>query len=328
MFLKMLVGCGFGLMGLGCSPGKSSPPTVSHLKHPGRSRVVTTFSKDLLKDGEVDAGALGIALRAGIERYSGLSWDAFWKKHFTSDDVVALKVNTVAGPRMSTHPSLVRLICAALSEAGVRDRNIIVFDRSRRELDWAGFSDETVAPGKCAATDDPGIGYDGEPTSLGSIASRFCRIVSTRATAIINMPILKDHDATGITFSLKNNLGSIDNPNKCHPDGGDPYIADVNTAPFLKDKTRLVVGDAITAMFDRGPSWSPAGAWSPGALIIAEDPVAADSIALAMIEKKRKEKKLPSLAEEERRPSYISTAAGLGLGICDRSRIEHMVVRV
>ena len=53
-----------------------------------------------------------------------------WKKLVHPDEVVGLKVNTIAGPGLSTHPVLVEAICERLQQAGVKPGNIVVWDRT------------------------------------------------------------------------------------------------------------------------------------------------------------------------------------------------------
>ena len=53
------------------------------------------------------------------------------------------------------------------------------------------------------------------------------------------MPLLKDHDGAGVSIALKNMYGVIHNPNKYHPNGCNPYVADVNMLPDIRTKMRL-----------------------------------------------------------------------------------------
>ena len=62
--------------------------------------------------------------------------------------------------------------------------------------------------------------------------------------------------------------------------------------------------------------------WNANVLLMSQDPVALDRVGYALIEKKRKEKGLPSLKEVNREPKWIETASNLGLGEGNVEKIE------
>jgi uncharacterized protein (DUF362 family) len=126
---------------------------------------------------------------------------------------------------------------------------------------------------------------------------------------LINLPVLKDHDGAGVTIALKNMYGVIHNPNKYHPDGCNPYIADLNMLPEIRSKMRLTICDATTAIYEGGPGYKPEHSWNANTLLVSTDPVALDHTGWQMIERKRAEKRWKTLEAEERAPRYIATAA-------------------
>jgi uncharacterized Fe-S center protein len=172
------------------------------------------------------------------------------------------------------------------------------------------------------ATDSPGFGYSRLPEESGSIGSCFSSLVSTRCTALVSVPVLKDHDLSGVSGSMKNFFGAIHNPNRYHDNNCDPYIADVNRHPYIKDKLRLILCDALLAQCQGGPSFVPKWAWNYSGILASRDPVALDSIARTIIEDRRKEGGLPPLDDVGRTPSYIETAAEKGLGEADPGAID------
>jgi uncharacterized protein (DUF362 family) len=121
--------------------------------------------------------------------------------------------------------------------------------------------------------------------------------------------VLKDHDGAGVTIALKNMYGVIHNPNKYHPNGCNPYVADLNMLPAIRGKMRLTICDATTAMYEGGPGYKPEHNWNANALLVSTDPVALDHTGWQIIERKRKEKGMKTLEAEERAPRYIATAA-------------------
>ena len=231
-----------------------------------------------------------------------------WQQLFSKDDIVGIKINCLAGRGISTHYELVDAIIEGLKSAGVLERNIIVWDRANRDLEKAGYSIQTDRNrAKCYGNDQ--FGYSSDIYEFGEIGSHLSNILVHQCTAIINVPILKDHGIVGMTNALKNFFGAIHNPNKYHDSCGDPYIADVNMLSEIRSKVRLVVSDALTAQYEGGPPFMPQWAWHHNSLIVGFDPVAIDKIGWDIIEQKRKEKGLPTLAASGREPTYIATAA-------------------
>jgi hypothetical protein len=53
--------------------------------------------------------------------------------------------------------------------------------------------------------------------------------------------------APASAIALKNMYGVIHNPNKYHPNGCNPYIADLNMLPEIRTRMRLTICDATTA---------------------------------------------------------------------------------
>jgi uncharacterized protein (DUF362 family) len=195
-----------------------------------------------------------------------------------------------------------------LQEAGIKGSDIVVWDRDSNELERAGFH---VAIGgdrvQCYGTDR--VGYEEDLAAWGSVGGCLSKILTQRSNVLINLPVLKDHDGAGVTIALKNMYGVIHNPNKYHPNGCNPYVADLNMLPEIRSRMRLTICDATTAMYEGGPGYKPEHSWNANALLVSTDPVALDHTGWQMIERKRAEKGLKTLKAEEREPSYIATAA-------------------
>ncbi len=250
-----------------------------------------------------------------------------WRKLVRPGEMVGLKVNTLGGRGISTNPLLVEAICERLQEAGIGASDIVVWDRSSDELEHAGFR---VAMGgnrvQCFGTDR--VDYEQELVTCGSVGSRVSKILTRRSNVLINVPVLKDHDGAGVTIALKNMYGVIHNPNKYHPNGCDPYIADLNMLAEIRTRMRLTICDATTAMYEGGPAFKPEHSWQANALIVSEDPVALDQTGWQIVERKRAEHGLKTLEADGRAPRYIATAADgqHRLGTNDAARIATIEV--
>jgi len=252
-----------------------------------------------------------------------------WRKVIVGDNLsriskarVAIKVNTLSGKRMCTHPELAMVVAHRLLAAGVSQGDVLVWDRSGDELKYAGYFIERSSPIKVYGTDE--VGYSSQLTSHRSIGSFFSKIVTEWATDLINIPVLKDHGIVGVTLGMKNFYGAVHNPNKYHPNTGDPYVADLSDVPMIRDKLRLVLVDGLEAQYHGGPPYQKQWAWRECSLVASNDPVAVDRVGWSMIENQRTKHGLPTLAEEKREPKYIFTAEKLGLGIADLSKITQI----
>lgn len=244
-----------------------------------------------------------------------------WSRIARPGQTVGIKVNSLGGHGLSSHPAVVEAICERLQGVGVPAGNIVIWDRDSSELERAGFRIATH-PGRiqCFGTDR--VGFEDRLSSFGTVGSRVSKIL-TRCEVLINVPVLKDHDGAGVSIALKNLYGAIHNPNKYHPNGCDPFVADVNMLPEVRGRMKLTVCDATTACYEGGPSFKPQFTWRENALIVARDPVALDTIGWHILERKRAQRGLKTLEAEGRPPLYIATAADAThrLGNIDPGRI-------
>jgi len=296
------------------------------------SHVVVARDPDLRGSGSsVDPRRLQVLLDRAIQRLFTTDDRAFrsmngssiaaWRRIARPGQRVGIKVNTLGGPAMSTSVGLVDTICERLQQAGIQPADIIVWDRQTRELERAGYQ---IAEGgtrvQCYGTDR--VGYSEDLSVWGSIHSRLSKLL-LRCDVLINVPILKDHELAGVTLSLKNMYGVVNNPNEYHSSGCDPYIADLNMLPEIRQRIRVTIGDATTAVYEGGPS-RPGHSWSCNTLLVSDDPVALDYTGWQIIERKRAEKGLPSLEAVGRPCRFLTTAADSRhrLGHCDPARIR------
>jgi uncharacterized protein (DUF362 family) len=297
--------------------------TSSVLAAPAQPKVILAKRTSVLKGGDaVEGRELRELLDRAIIALTGKS-DArsAWKSLCTPADVVGIKVNCLAGRGASSHPEVASAIVEGLASADIPRKNIIVWDRTEHDLLSAGFSMSGLNGAKVLATDSRGIGYEPDVEFAGEVGSCFSRIISRMCTAIISVPMLKDHDLAGVSLGMKNFYGAIHNPNKYHDNNCTPFVADLSTHPFIKNKLRLIVCDGLMAQYHGGPAPRPQWAWPAATLLVGTDPVAVDRIGCEMIERKRKEAGMKPLKESGREPKYIETAETRGLGVADLGKI-------
>ncbi len=281
-----------------------------------RKGVVCTAPLSADADDRVAATAAGIAMASVLKGATGSAdGAAAVRRLFNPTDVVGIKLNCLAGSRLSPRPVVVGALVDLLVAGGVARDRVILFERSSRELERAGFPIRRGGPGPlCYGTDND---YDRKPEVSGSIGSCFARLVSETCTALISFGVVKDHDLAGVSAGLKNWYGVIHNPNKYHDHQCDPYVADVVRHPFIRDKLKLTVLDGVIAQYHGGPAYRASAAFPLGLLAASVDPVAADLWAWKVLDAERLRRGLPSLEEAGRPPRFIATAAGYGLGVGD-----------
>jgi uncharacterized protein (DUF362 family) len=274
----------------------------------------------------VDSGRLLKLLDRAMQSFYGCDSPLeAWAKVVRPGEVVGLKVNCLAGRGASSSVLLVELIAERLQQSGIKD--IVVWDRLDSDLESAGFR-----PGSSKHSiryiGNDSAGYDDQLWAFGSAGSLISRTLTRTCDAVINLPVLKDHGITGVTLALKNVFGAIHNPNKYHLTVGDPYIADVNMLPPIRQKIRLTICEATTAQYEGGPSYMPQWSWPFNGLLVAQDRVAMDYVGWKVIEAERSKRGFKSLEAAKRKPSYIATAADPQhrLGTNDPSLIEKVEV--
>lgn len=292
----------------------------------GRSRVVLLFHKDATSDdAQSRASAITRLVHGAVQRALGAPHpQAAWQRLVRPRERVGIKLNCLA-PELSPHPDLVAAIIQGVQSAGVPPERIVVFDKEDRDLEAAGY--EIVGEGprpRCYGTvgGDSSPGYEERFTTLKGTTVRLSKILTRQCSALINVPVVKDHEFAGVTVGLKNHFGCIHNPEDFHVQRCDPAAADVNTAPDILTKQRLVIADATRVLFDGGPSFKSDAVWEYNGVFCSTDPVALDAEAAAVISLMREQMELPTLEEAGRPPSHLATAARYGLGVADLNRID------
>jgi uncharacterized protein (DUF362 family) len=325
-----------GTVGVGIGIALANPMLIEKVLAADKvtltSKVVIAHDPAVFSNGELVHNRIVTMIDRAVTSLMDIS-DPLeaWRKVIVGDDSsrisrarVAIKVNTLSGKRMCTHPELAMTVARRLLDAGFPEGNVLVWDRSSDEMKYSGYYIEKSGPVKVYGTNE--IGYSNQLTSHRFIGSFFSRIVTEWATDLINIPVLKDHGIVGVSLGMKNLYGTVHNPNKYHPNAGDPYVADLSDVPYLRDKLRLVLVDGFEAQYNGGPPYQKPWAWRECSVLASKDPVAVDRVGWSIIETKRHEHGLKSLAEDHREPKYIFSAEKLGLGIADLDRIVQVNV--
>jgi len=297
---------------------------IARAAPPEKSKVVIARDPALRGSGNSpDPNKVLKLLDRAMQSFFGEPPIDAWKSLIKPGEVVGLKVNCLSGKGASTSLVLVDAICERLQQAGIPQKNIIIWDRLNSDLESAGFRVEG-RPDRIRCVGNDAAGYGSDLAIFGSAGSLLSNTLTRTCDAVINLPVLKDHGIAGVTLALKNLFGAIHNPNKYHTNAGDPYVADVNMLPPIRRKVRLTICDALTAQYEGGPSYMPQWAWAYNGLLVGRDPVALDYTGWRIIERQRAEKGMKPLREMKREPLYIATAADSAhrLGTNDPERID------
>lgn len=304
--------CPEGILGFSASSYGDHLVPLAPARTRGRSRVCVAHDPHLRTNPAGNAlnseRVLHLLDRAMQSLFEAADPIEPWTHIVRAGQRIGLKVNTLAGRGLSTSVTLVEAICNRLQRADIRARDIVIWDRDTAEMEHAGFHPRIGGTQvQCFGTDR--VGFSSELASFGSVGSQLSRILIEKCDVLINVPVLKDHDGAGVSIALKNMYGAISNPNKYHPNGCNPYIADLNMLPEIRNRLCLHICDAITACYEGGPGFKPEFTWKANSLLVSQDPVALDWLGWQMIDRNRVHQGMKTLESDGRKPQYIMTAA-------------------
>ena len=285
-----------------------------------------------------------------------------WARFIAPADGVGIKVNASGAPGICSSREVVAEIARNLTQLGVPPKNIFCFERFRSQLDDVRY-EEVLPKGATveAAEDrraqndryDPDIFVEVDFFGEDDTRSNMQRVVSRRATKIINVPNMKDHGASGVTGCLKNiAYGSFSNVARSHSNAKTntySFIGNLALVEPLRSRTVLSVMDGIKGVWHGGP-FSPSRKFRffPKQMMFGTDPVAMDRLLIDVIDGKRKAEGAisvwdckintvqpgegysdnPNINRYVREPGHIQYAAGLGLGEYDIRKIQLRKVNV
>ncbi len=298
--------------------------------YPGR--VVEARNPGMIKDGVKNRDEIKKTLGVALTNLTGADDPVEgWRTFFEPGDVVGIKVVPNGSPLAYSSPELVLEVIEGLKAAGVKTKDMIVFDRYKEELIpsglpktlpdgilWGGLTPESDGtqlrltwPGG-----DPVSGYDrdefvemnlvhhgADPKDDRNFRSHLGLVVTRRVNKMVMLPVLKDHGSAGVTGALKNmSHGLVNNVARSHstPDTNvcNQFIPQVVNHPIIRKKCVLQIMDGIRGIFQGGPfgpEQNAHWAWEYNALLVATDPVALDHIEWDIIDAKRKEMGLASV---------------------------------
>jgi uncharacterized protein (DUF362 family) len=270
-------------------------------------------------------------IRRGMQELTGApDWQDAWRSFFQKGDVVGIKVSPVGGPHLCSDALVMASILEGLQAASVPLRDVIVFNRYRREALEAGIDKWLPASVRFVAASEKYDnvqldmnGYDGDhymemalikPGENANDAhfrrSYVAKVVTQQVNKIINLPVLKHHQSAGVTVTLKNmSHGFVNNVNRSHLsptlNACGSFIPSVVSLPIIRQKVVLHIVDAVKASYHGGPGGKPQFIWEEKKMYFGTDPVAIDKTGWKAIDAKRQQVGMAPIALSK--PDKFST---------------------
>jgi uncharacterized protein (DUF362 family) len=237
------------------------------------------------------------------------------------EDRVGIKINMLGGRLASTTKEVVDAIVEGVRAAGVQDANIMIFDQFGGNMRGGRYVWQEKL-GQLRVINHDVLGYEETLTTCEGGGKGKLAKTLTWCTAVINVPVLKDHDTAGVTCALKNMVfGCVERPPMMH--------LEIHTAlphfyalDAIRGRVRLTICDGSFCLYDGGPKYNAAAHVTHDSVYATTDPVAMDAIALEVVEKYRADNGYKTLAQARRPATYLALAQEIGLGVADRSRIR------
>jgi hypothetical protein len=300
--------------------------------YPGR--VIEVRHPRMIQEGMRSQAAVREALGRGMKELTQAD-DAVeaWRTFFEPGDVVGIKMNPVGNPLANSSTELMREVIDGLKSAGVKTKDMIVFERYKQEfigakmhegvpdgVSWTGLTAESDDPSQLKLswnTGDPLTGYDPDeymtmelihqdhdPKDDRARRSHLGLLVTRRVNKLVLLPVLKDHGSAGVTGALKNmSHGLVNNVARSHGTSTsnvcNQFIPQVVSHSIIRKKCVLQIMDGIRGVYQGGPFAHAKDlhwTWENNALFFATDPVAMDHVAWRIIDAKRQEKGLAPVA--------------------------------
>jgi hypothetical protein len=328
---RQFLATGAALPLLGVLPGSSgaAQAKAQALGVPGPypGRVIEARNPAMIRQGTKNREAIAKTLASALTSLTGAD-DATgaWRRFFEPGDVVGIKVVPNGYPLAHSSYELVLEVIDGLKSAGVKPKDMIVFDRYKSEFMSAKMHEivpDGIAWGALTAGDDEGqlrqswpaseplAGYDPDqfvemnlihagfdPKDDRTRRSHLGLLVTRRVNKLVMLPVMKDHGSAGVTGALKNmSHGLVNNVARSHStpetNACNTFIPEVASHPIIRQKCVLHIMDGIRGVFQGGPfANNPDWVWENNAVLVATDPVALDHVEWDIIDAKRKEKGL------------------------------------
>jgi len=248
-------------------------------------------------------------LTAGLRALTGAITDGdARRRYFGVSDRLAVQIAASPTPVV---PEVVDAVCTTAARAGVPVDRMFIYSADEHELYRAGFAIKHEGPGvRCY-----GARSEGYRASIS-------RLLAPEVNALANVPCLSPHPQAGLAGALQNYVNSVSNDV-----AQDAYLDECAELPGLlgmkafRERTRVHVMDCLKPAYDLPDGGRPAR-WEYKGLLLSTDPVALDTVALAVLQAKRREVAGRDWPLQPY-PTHLQRAAEhYGLGVADMAAID------
>src|SRR5215470_5458910 len=335
--------------------------------YPGKVTSVKS-AKCLSEDGlKINGEVVREMMERGMRALTGEAKTIeAWRRFFTPDDIVGIKVNAGGRPWVVSSHEIVAETIRNLMAVGVKPEQIYIYERFQNQLDQVNYKPSVPEGVNIFAAEranvrndnqnyDPRVYVEADFFGEDDTRSNMIRLVSEKLTKIINIPNMKDHGATGATGCLKNiAYGSFSNVARTHQRGKSHTYSVVGALAAmepLRSRTVLQIMDGLRGVWHGGPfARTTRYVFYPRQIMFGTDPVAIDRLLLDIIENERRARGAISIWDRSpsslridntrardadpnvniiiREPGHVEYASTLGLGVHDRAKISVQDVTV
>ena len=345
---------------------RQEAPTVSGdssgIPGPYAGRVVAVDHPGSIVGGEYQQEPIhGMIERGLTELTHAESLVDSLRQFFEPGDVVGIKLNGVGRPYVISDQTVLHTLVKGLNEVGIPNKDIVTYERTKASFMGAGFESWLPEGVRFMNATETYLriqmdmdGYDRdvymemplvhpeyeEEYSLDDPHIRrsyVCKWLSREVNKVINLCVLKHHQSAGVTLALKNmSHGFVNNVNRSHAtttaNACGIFIPAVVDLPIIRDKVKLHILDGVKGAWHGGPGGKVGKyTWEHKTMYFATDPVALDKTGWKVIDEKRAEVGVPSIAllkpDEDSQwlncqVEHIELAGNMGLGVYDDEKIR------
>lgn len=327
--------------------GFSRPESLTTFRPSTRARVVTVEDPQAMEAFKPRPERVARMLERGLSALTGKATAReAWLSLVSTQDIIGIKVFSAPGPDAGTRPDVVAAIVRGLQDAGVPGRQIVIWDKSERDLREAGFDALARALGvRCAGSTEAGydpehfyeqpllgtlvwgdleFGQKGEGVGRRSFVSR---LLSREPTRIINVPPMQNHYLAGVAGNLYGlAMASVDNTLRFERDAARlaQAVPEIYAMPEVGDRVVLNIVDALLCQYEGGPRGLLHYSSVLNQLRLSRDPVALDVLSIRELERQRRAARAPFLKANL---ELYRNAELLELGVSDLDRIDVEILR-
>lgn len=321
---------GFVTAAAGSAPTNAAPSRVVIAYHP---EATDAFKPRPLVISNMVASAI-----TQLTRSSNAA--AAWRSLVSTQDIIGIKVYSAPGANSGTRPAVAAAVVEGLLAAGIRARQIIVWDKHRGDLRRAGYF-ELVERYGIRVEGSAEFGYDEktfyETPFIGHLVwgdlefgksgegigrkSHVSKLVAKEITKIINVTPLLNHNAASVCGNLAGlALGSVDNTFRFENDTRllSEAVPEIFAMEAIGDRVVLNITDALICQYQGEQRSLLHYSTVLNELRFSRDPVALDVLSIKELERQRDAAQMQSTRVNG---DLYENAEVLDLGFADRDRI-------